>query len=407
MIETLKKQTKAIDLCLAACRKRQSPRTGFVHLFWGGEETSDTIPIYENFCFALALYRQKTVEAALEGKDLLERLFPFQTADGCFPVYLHEYPRCRDWMQGLKIAPLLIQLLRRFSPILQPELKQKISSALEKILTFCRDKANSGPWPLRHRMCKEGGSVPKPDKCAAADWTEWLISAQLGQDPISIDKIFHSGLQLFIGAPEAQERFEPKPNPIEWLFAEQEEAFSERLLRDHPLQIHLAALWPLETPVCKAEGDQAILQTADELRIFWPGEQLHSLVLPKLKGKVAIQDQFTITVDLPEEADQSRNDLFEAALFCDFSSEIDLSIDGRKGTTFYLGDTVEISSPQGRFSIRFELVSGSGDFRGHLSRGNRPNQIAVKNHEAYDWQIGLRTLRRSPNAQICIHLKKI
>ncbi len=63
-----------------------------------------------------------------------------------------------------------------------------------------------------------------------------------------------------------------------------------------------------------------------------------------------------------------------------------------------MGDVLEIHSGQLRFTIVFTLVEGEGVFYGHLSRGNRPLQISAKGalrYEAYDWQIGLRAIRRS------------
>src|SRR3569832_1741282 len=83
---------KSLELALRAGRARQSPQTGFVHHSYENlERSAETIPVYENFCFALALFRTKTVENVLEAKNLLERLLAFQTAEW-FPLFLHDYP---------------------------------------------------------------------------------------------------------------------------------------------------------------------------------------------------------------------------------------------------------------------------------------------------------------------------
>ena len=132
-VDELKKQIRAVDLALAACRKRQSPRTGFVHLFAGEESSPDTIPIYENFLFAFALFRQKTAESVLEGKELVERLIGFQTECGNFPTYLHDFPRCWDHSLPLKVAPIAVQLLRAFGSVLGAELKALLEKSIEKI----------------------------------------------------------------------------------------------------------------------------------------------------------------------------------------------------------------------------------------------------------------------------------
>ena len=64
-------------------------------MHWDGpyEKKHDSIPLFENICYATALMRLKEKEAYLEGKELIERLMPFQM-DGKFPFALHDYPKC-------------------------------------------------------------------------------------------------------------------------------------------------------------------------------------------------------------------------------------------------------------------------------------------------------------------------
>jgi hypothetical protein len=75
------------------CRHFVSKRTRFLH--WDGpyEKKHDTIPIFENLCYATALMRLKEKESYLEGKELLDRLMAFQM-EGKFPYALHDYPKC-------------------------------------------------------------------------------------------------------------------------------------------------------------------------------------------------------------------------------------------------------------------------------------------------------------------------
>lgn len=377
LTEELKKQIRTIDLAVLAGQKRQSPRTGFIHLF-PNEETTDTIPLYENFCFALALFRQKTADSVTEGKELLTRLLAFQNSDGHFPVYLHEFPRCHDFQMPLKIAPILIYLLRHFSAVLG-ELKSKIADALEKALSKCPEKP---AWENRYRACRGLSLLPvDTSRFSPSDWTEWLITAQLaGQTEFEIP--YDASLQLLRGT-DIQEKGEPRPNPVEWLLAEGQ--FSPRLLRDHPHQLWCAPLFPLSyTPI---EIPQ------NSFQIFWQGSTLHSLVA---KGLV---------FDLSEGVEMGRSDLFEVTLFTDISPETTLLVEGRKATTFQLGETITIQTPQKTISLKLELTQGSGDFFGHIFRANRPSQVC-KGYEAYDWQIGLRTLRRSPTAQITVVVEK-
>jgi hypothetical protein len=383
LTDELKKQTRAIDLAALAGRKRQSPRTGLVHLF-SGEDAPDTIPVYENFCFAFALFRQKTTESVTEAKAIIERLLTFRV-NGNFPVYLHEFPKCFDHHLGLKIAPVLIYLVRLFSPVLG-ELKQKIEKALQEILAQRPEKLF---WENRYRACV-GESLLGQDTTAFSplDWTDWIITAQLsGQTHFFLP--YDDQLQMFFGAVDIQEKDQPRPNPIEWLLAEPN--FSPRLLKDHPHQILTAPLFPFT--FTKSELPSATF------RMFWQGSNsLHSLVAKSLE------------FDLETEADTTRNNLFEASIYCNASNETEIFVEGKKATAFQLGETITISTPQKSISFHFELVSGSGDFFGHIFKANRWSQVSCKgvnSYEAYDWQIGLRTLRRSEKAKIRIVLTKV
>jgi hypothetical protein len=371
---SLKKQVRMIDLALQAGRARQSNRTKFVH-------DDEVISIYENFCFTFVLFRHKTAESILEGKELLSRLLAFQQEDGNFPVFLHDYPRCFDFQLSLKVAPILIYLQRLFGSILG-EQKGKIELALSKILS--QSPPEKPVWQNRYRACVGEPLAPVDTTLfSPAYWVEWLITAQLASEshfPIPYDET----MQLFMGPPQfdVQEEGEPKPNPIEWLLADGN--YSARLLRTHPDQLLCAPLFPItHTPVPFDEST---------FRFYWKGEEtLHSLVAKSL------------IFDLPDGLELGRHDLFEAALFCDISPETTIYVNGKRATVFHLGDEITIETPTLKIALSFELTQGIGDFCGSVFRSNRPSQMA-KGYEAYDWQIGLRTLRRSGPAQIKVHL---
>ncbi|PIS02781.1 MAG: hypothetical protein COT85_01760 [Chlamydiae bacterium CG10_big_fil_rev_8_21_14_0_10_42_34] len=370
--EELKKLTHTIDLARNAGRARQSKRTGFVH-------DEETIPLYENFCFALSLFRAKTAESVVEGKELVDRLLAFQSTEGNFPIFLHEYPRCFDLNMGLKVAPILIYLLRLFGPVLG-DLKVKIEEALKLVLA----KRGQKPlWENRYRACVGEPLLPvDTSEFSPQEWTQWIITAQLAG--INHFKIpYDEELQLFMGHSgfDCQEGAQPRPNPIEWLLADGK--FSPRLLQDHPHQLLCAPLFPVtfESTSC----------LSSDFRLFWNGSTLHSLV-----GK-------SLVFDLPETFEMGRSDLFEAALYTDISEETKIFIEGGKGTTFQLGDLITIQTPTKNIQFKFELTSGAGDFCGHIFRSNRPSQI-LKGYEAYDWQIAVRTLRREGPCQIKVNI---
>ncbi len=335
---------RAIDLAILAGRKRQSPRTGLVHYYPGLEGPCDTIPIFENFCFAFALFRLKTAEAIHEGKEIIERLLAFQTEDGNFPVYLHDYPKAWDFRLGKKIAPIFTHILRDFGTVLNQAFKDKLLFAQNRIPEDKKDGF------------EKGGEYPIP---------------------------YNRQLQLVLDKNIVQEGFEPQPLPIEYILAEKD-GFSKRLLHDHIHQLHSAVFYPFTTTI---EIDAPY--SWHNQCLYWKGETLHSLY--------GLQIGETL-FHLPAGVEIGRDDLFEILTYCDISAETKLTINGQRGMVFSLGDIVEIHTPAMKIALCFELVEGTGDFCGHISFGNRPNQIAnVGSHQydAYDWQIGIRTLRRT------------
>jgi hypothetical protein len=412
-LAVLKKEMRAFDLALAAGRKRQSPRTKMVHLFPEEDQATDTIPLYENFCFAFALFRQKTAEHVAEGKELIEKLLAFQTPGGNFPLYLHDYPRCWDPCLALKIAPIFIQLLRLFGAVLSAEFKEKIEASLEKMLDFASKRHQEHPFsPLcedRLRACtKQPLQAPIAD-FSAQEWAEFILTSQV-LDPTcqSFPIPYNSQLQLFTGNPKGavQERAEPRPLPIEWLLAEKEGRLTPRLLKDHPHQILCAAFLPFETTLA-ASSPYTILP-GHPFRLIWEGASLHSLTLRSASRWEVSLTGVELFIDLKGDVEIGRESLWESLLFCDFSGETEIFVEGKKATLFRLGDLITIQTPHTSIQLVFTLREGDGDFCGHISRGNRPEQIACKGpllYEAFDWRIGLRTLRRQGNGQISASIR--
>lgn len=390
-VEELKKQLRAIDLSLAACRKRQSPRTGFVHLFAADETAVDTIPLYENFCFAFALFRQKTGEAVLEGKQLLERLFAFQTESGNFPTYLHDFPRAWDHSLPLKIAPLLIHLLRSFGSVLGTDFKEVMESVLAKCLKFAVKRQEEKPysflWEQRlNALLGQPLTHPETDCFSAQDWSDWIVTCQIAGQTGPFPIPYNNALQAFLGPVVAQEKGEPRPEAIEWILADGD--FTPRLLVEHPGQIAAVALLPFTT---SSSIEESVSTTVNGL--IWKGNKLHSLYAKR-------------EFDLPAGVEIGKELLFEAGLFVDLGAEI--FINGQKGTVFRLGDLITIQTLERKIDCRFELVEGEGSFCGHILRANRPNQTACKGpllYETFDWQVGVRTLRRSGACKIKLSLQ--
>jgi hypothetical protein len=377
---------RLIELAVNAGKKRQSPRTGFVHYFPKDDSAMDVIPVFENFCFALALFRQKSGDAIREGKDLIERLLGFQTESGNFPVYLHDYPKTWDFHLGLKVAPVLVHILRDFASVLNGEYKLMLETALKKMI----QPPKSATWEHRYKaLC--GEKIPSLEPISPQNWFDWIVSDQLVNKANTIYPIpYNRELAVFLGENLSQQQGEVVPLPIEYVLAEKDGFPSKRHLRDHINQIYSALLYSFSS---STETSEPFCWQYDLSRLLWKGSSVHSLILPH-----AVKTGECFVFELPDGVEVTRDDLFEVQLFTDISPETSLYINDEKSMVFYLGDKVSIRTPQFTVDVRFEILKGEGEFCGGISRGNRPGQVScvgLNQFEAYDWVIALRTLRRT------------
>lgn len=389
----MKKQVKLLDLCLAACKDRQSSKTLFLHLHPQDPDCRDTIPVFENFCFALALFRQKTQESVLAGKELIEKLLQFQTLDGNFPTFIHEYPKAWDLHLSLKIAPIFVHICQDFGSILSPCFIEKLKTALSKMII----KPVNPIWEHRYQAL-QGIRPIIPLNLHPSQWFDWIVSDQLFEKNLQYPIPFNSYLQLLIEENRIFEKDLPKPLAIEYVLAEKD-GFEARLLEKHPEQIYTSLLYPFST---SKETNDKILWQNNPLQLFWKGQSLLSLV----SSKAHFEGQHFV-FDLPGSADPLK-DPFEIELFVTLKPEISLFINQEKSMVFNFKDTVSIISSTLKIDLIFELISGKGDFLGHISRGNRLGQVACKNnhlYDAFDWHIGLRSLRRFEPCKIQMQVK--
>lgn len=129
-----------IDKSLLAGRTFQSSQTGFVHYYNSLPIPAihQTIPLYENGLFVLALLRSRLVENMNEAMELLDKLLNFQVRqgkdEGNFPIYVHDYPFCYDSEIGIRLIAPFYWILKQFGHVLGLELKQKLEKGLINLL---------------------------------------------------------------------------------------------------------------------------------------------------------------------------------------------------------------------------------------------------------------------------------
>jgi hypothetical protein len=115
------------------------------------------IPLIENFLFALALLKSRTVENVQEAKTILEGLLHFQNktdddaaVKGNFPIYIHHFPACKDYYVGVHIACAIFWILKLFQQVLGQDLKKRLEEALilsvkQALFVFSEKEV---PYPL-------------------------------------------------------------------------------------------------------------------------------------------------------------------------------------------------------------------------------------------------------------------
>ncbi len=360
---------KMPELALKAGRKRQSKQTGFVHI-------EDRIPLLENFCFALALFRSRLSDHVLEGKALLERLLYFQAGEN-FPVYLHEYPHCRDFSSAQRILPALHWILTDFHPVLGEALRDRLKSAIQRI-------------PER---------APADSPHTPEAWANYLIAGQMNGS-LKLEEAmshWHPRLLTFIG-PHLQDKHQPAITLYDLFMGMLFNAFSTRALVDHPLHLQAALIQPVSIEHPPAAYPD-LLQLSPPHLLWGDAEHVHSLMLQAKTGLIEEKEGEWI-VTLPELIPEEGEGRLELSLFCDIHPDHAIFINQKRATTFQCGDLVSLVSK----GLKIECVfSGEGRFFGHLLRGNRPTQ--VDKGDAYDWQIALRTIKREPFSKVKISLK--
>ena len=363
---------KSVNLALSAARKRQSLETGFVHHSYENPNSRDTIPLFENFCLVLSLFKTRMADHILEGKAILTKLLSFQV-EGHFPIYLHEYPLCRDLKLGGRLYPIIFWLLKDFSQVLGDSLREK----LEHTLSLLSKPSSKDP------------SSPE-------EWAEFLILAQI--EGASLEPAFqkwHPTLCTFLG-PQRQEGFEPAITLYDLFMGELSGTFSKRALQDHPTHLRASLIQSGSFEFNKTLPN--ICKLPLPLTILWGNqEKLHTLILDT---KHTLQDN---TLYLEESLVE---DEIELAFFLSAHPENTILVNGQKSSTFQLGDTLEIFSQNRQFTLKLTTISGEGRFFGHIFKANRPGQLYAKKDvfEGYDWKISLRTLKRTGSCQIEIKL---
>lgn len=145
------------DLALNAARGVQSEETGFVHGYYGKKEPPhQAILFLENALFVLTLFRTKTVEGIQEGKKILEKLLAYQSPEGLFPSFFHEFPFCYDRYIGAHCLPPLYLIYHYFHMYLGQSLEGSLEQAIRRLIEKSMVEVSVMPFSFQVKL---GGSL--------------------------------------------------------------------------------------------------------------------------------------------------------------------------------------------------------------------------------------------------------
>ncbi len=222
------------DLALQAGEKRLSQVTGLIHL-------GDTVPLFENLCYALALMRKRTTASFQAGELLVQRLLPFHTGVN-FPRFLHTYPK----PSTLSFNEPLTVMHREFARLLKIDLTPYFT--------------------------------PTPS--------------------LSFNTPYDTSLMCPLIADLPQEGFEPALTIQDLFMAASLDRFTPRILKDHPLHLHAAYLDIVPVP----ETPCAHEISGRFYRYQWAGEgHIHTLAAnyPLVDGSFTLgEEDLELYVDL-------------------------------------------------------------------------------------------------------------
>ncbi len=311
MLVIQEEKRRLIDLALACGRKRLSSQTGYVHLCYEADEKQhDTIPLLENFCYVLALFRSRLSEDIAEAKAMLEKLLVFEV-HGNFPIYLHEYPQCRSRSVALDLLPILTYIQMQFRSVLGEPLRTQLQDLLLRMKDYLDKEQMRFPFPAHlwmKRVALEQHPLPtvgsfRP-RCSA-ELSAYLIALQLfgnysEEDLAWVCDYWHEELCIYCGPQGKESHLEHRPAPtlFDLFMAQWHGHVPERLKKDHPVLLQAALIMPFNIAFqtirpneLKQSNPHLILQEETPMfTLVWgTAEEPHSLVLQEGKTKPVVQ----------------------------------------------------------------------------------------------------------------------
>lgn len=387
------------DKIIACGRRLQSAQTGFVHL-------QDTIPMVENFLFALALFRSHTSEQMLEGKEIVNRLLPFQSEEGNFPLFLHDFPNCKELFCAAKVLPPLYWLVKDYGSLLG----EPVKSAAKKVVNYCLKHVSQAP---DHIAILIAGGAPALGRLLGMEVEDelekfhnpayWYSPTLLGTLLIALqmrpelhweDFRRHLSETWHQGCYAAPHLYDPRYQTSPFAHLHQiymqggEPNLYAALIKPAPLDPPLYPVFksgPLfQFTQSETEASYVSSQGIPYQLLFSAEGKQHRLRL-RTEGKVEKRGEQLLITHAKE-----GQELFSLEL--DTCEGTAIWMNGKRSVVFHLGDEIEFLSRK----MKITLQSGSGEVMGHLSMGPPSADFGRK------WLLTIRPIALSSDVVLAI-----
>ena len=367
----------------------KSKQTGWVHFNpHSTDGLHDTIPVVENACHILELLQTKSSQQLYEAKFLLERMSAFQAPSGNFPHYLHEYPHTYNSLTAFELLTPFHLIQKHFGSILK-----SFKPTIERLHSFCDtviDRVFITPAHKTLLKAAKGMSI-HPDEWRGESSSTWgllLQAYRIAPDPIclqNLSKHIHPTLNCFVGLYEPQEEKRQARSLLD--------LFLGNDVGDHPIALRASIVEPVSikgfAPDCVFHTSYTPTEVDKFYHLMHHYHANCDLVCQAKHFSMRTQDGKIMEFTYPDRDEE----------LCFYVSHTQpVTVDNTGASAFALNQTVRV----GPFSFRFESI-GEGTFMGHISRANRPAQIAAKGakrFKSYDWRIALRCVQKQGPANI-------
>lgn len=441
----LNKQFFEAALCVA--HKLKSEQTGFVHFSFEKpfDASYDTIPLYYNFLYALALLRSHQVVHMQEGMRILNHLLSFES-EGLFPRYIHNYPFVHEHIDQIHILLTLVIIQRDHASLFSSELALKLKRVVSRLYDACLDmglvdtlselKMSLLSYAIKWIEHEEALFPLKTWNELRVDSTQQLsdlliFSQLLVNTPMQkelkkiyalANQAYHKCTKSYKGPIHSELWDKKEPEWTLFHHVMHARAYQEISNRATPEMLLLALIEYIdEEPLGQEEksfqfsylpltetyhnphlalfnlafkGDKDVFHLTCYAKEFMFSSKIEEDVY---YGKFTLTKRFDPT--------DCKEAVFE--LFINHPEKCQMFVQGKPATTFLMNEDIIIQVPGQAISLMVHSSNDQSHFIGQLSRSNRPSQINASQFEAYDLKIAIRSVKYEPGDVLTLSMKLI